>query len=79
MLFFIATPELITFLCSQHYDPTTREILKLLTKHAHGIPFVTVIPLYMNIGVQCFNIMFLFFWIRRSSHQRIDLLSIQTT
>ncbi|MFA5998674.1 MAG: hypothetical protein WC747_01480 [Candidatus Babeliales bacterium] len=72
---FIATPELITFLCSEHYDPTTREILKLLTKHAHGIPFVTVIPLYMNIGVQWFNIMLLYFWIRRYSHERIDLIT----
>ena len=74
--FFIAIPELITFLCSQHYDPTTREILRMLTKHARGIPFVTVIPLYMNIGVQWFNIMLLYFWIRRSSNERINLFQI---
>ncbi|MEI7670451.1 MAG: hypothetical protein WCJ33_10255 [Pseudomonadota bacterium] len=73
---FIATPELITYLCSAHYDPTTREILKLLTRHAHGIPFVTVIPLYMNIGVQWFNIIILYFWIRSNYHHRINLIPI---
>lgn len=70
---FIATPELITYLCTAHYDPTTREILKLLTRHTHGIPFSTVIPLYMNVGVQCFNIILLLFWIWHISKKHLNL------
>ncbi len=70
---FIAIPELITYLCTAHYDPTTREILKLLTRHTHGIPFTTVIPLYMNVGVQCFNMILLFGWIWHTSKKRINL------
>lgn len=71
---FIAIPELITYLCTAHQDPTTKEILKLLTKHTHGIPFMTVIPLYMNIGIQCFNMILLFCWIRYTTKQRHELM-----
>lgn len=70
----IAIPELITYLCTAHQDPTTQHILKMLTKHTHGIPFMTVIPLYMNIGIQCFNMALLFSWIRHTTKQRHELL-----
>ncbi len=71
----IAMPELITYLCTAHFDPTTREILKMLTKHTHGIPFTTVIPLYMNVGVQCFNMILLLSWIWHISKKHINLKS----
>jgi len=70
---FIAIPELTTYLCTAHQDPTTQYILKMLTKHTHGIPFMAVIPLYMNIGVQCFNMILLFSWIRYTTRQRHEL------
>jgi len=69
----IAMPELITYLCTAHYDPTTKELLKALTKHTHGIPFATVIPLYMNVGVQCFNMILLLMWIWHTSKKHLNL------
>ncbi len=77
--FLIAIPELVTYLCTAHHSPTTRLILKMLTKHARGIPFTTVIPLYMNIGVQFFNMVLLLLWIVKTmtgKHELRDTLHI---
>ena len=71
----IAIPAIITYICTAYYDPITQNILHTLTKHTHGIPFAPVIPLYMNIGVQCFNLVLLLIWILYRSTKPIDLLN----